>query len=1117
MKASVKLGANSKISAKQSLDELSVGVSKLEILSVSECGLEALIEWVQTSSLKSIIFIGSNIENNHFIRGVERCLIVSRITSLAFHKTSISDDDIYSLVNCSAVAQLDSLIFLHNPFGSRGVKFLANSQYLAQLKHLALSGNNNTPESTSMLADSPNLRLSFFLMHYLCYEPRRLLPYTKNQNLYLTSCNMIGVSNVQELMSSECLKMVGELFLVDVRLDDDGLIELARSPYLRYFTWLNLNNNLIGTKGVQALANSPYVDNLKRLSLSNNSIDADGAEVIALSQELKSLIEIDLSGNPIKLPHTTLTCIEQLRNEFLVSNIETKTPNPYVRVMIIGEPNVGKTTLYKRMTGKEVYLGREARTHGIDFGELDGFQSFSYIHDEQEYFVEPKVSLWDTGGQRIQQMGHGLFVDSTRIYILVMGESTTKHIVKHWLDMLMLRSSSSGITIIPIINLKSEKANSINQDDVGKYKKLYGRYLGEFTWCEPLPVNLVEANADIYKVRNTLDSVLRRYQFSMDWKAINDISSEYNSSRNIFASGSYSSSKPYDKRDSFIDDLLEMKLFTVALERIQAGLAASGKPNVIDYNSFADLIIEHMNSLGIITILHFYNKIVHGEKDKPFLFEKKQSESIILHDLAWVQRGIYALFPPEDDDQYQSDIAREFINALKGDENEFDLPGVFTLPLVEKYWSELKIKKHHQMQLLNLLMHDRLNIVTRLPGSNDVYFVPAYLEKKNEDSNAVTLEDVKQVDKENKEGRGGSCWVIKAPENVWPSHFIYTHMARTATRASNKDSIFQWRTDEKPKARHYKLQLINKPNALVEVFFIDEALWCFTYPEKGCKSFDYKGVLQDLFSDFQDLYSKSRSNESSYKLSAYIPCPECMDIIQSETKVEFLWLHEVSTLEGTNFDSEVRCKNQDLYHLPVEVRKLFQGELSSDDQPGISSSKTYLNGKEFSSSLRSLIQFLIDSQMVVAVAAEENVKNTNPTGLTKDNDNSKGERANLLSETRLQPFLDGGKAQNRSLYKLANVLNNKCRIVTTMALTALENENIYNYADAFSRLEKLEDICLNSGSYCKQKSKKLDAKTGVKLKDLLELKIIAAADFTKNFPDEAITLWNDRYVNKLSK
>ena len=194
------------------------------------------------------------------------------------------------------------------------------------------------------------------------------------------------------------------LWLSDNRINNIEVIKQLKELGILY-----LDNNEI--EDISPLLS---LQKIQRLSLCNNKITdiPESFFLIDLPIKLESgdsyFNGIYIADNPIYYP--PLEIIKQGRsgvNSYINSIRESSMPLNEVKVIFVGDGAAGKTSLLKRLRGKE-FNEKESQTHGIRI-ERDEIK----FRDE-----DIKVNFWDFGGQEIMHATHQFFLTQRCIYIL---------------------------------------------------------------------------------------------------------------------------------------------------------------------------------------------------------------------------------------------------------------------------------------------------------------------------------------------------------------------------------------------------------------------------------------------------------------------------------------------------------------------------------------------------------------------------------------------------------------------------------------------------------------------------------------------------------------------------
>ena len=137
-----------------------------------------------------------------------------------------------------------------------------------------------------------------------------------------------------------------------------------------------------------------------------------------------------------------------------------------VKVLVVGEGGAGKTSLVKRLRGKE-FDKNEKKTHGINIDFLD-------VKDK-EYGAELIARIWDFGGQEIMHATHQFFFSKRSFYILVLEERQTKK-AEYWLKCIESFGGDSPVLVV-LNKIDKNPEFQVNQKHLKrKYKNITGFY-----------------------------------------------------------------------------------------------------------------------------------------------------------------------------------------------------------------------------------------------------------------------------------------------------------------------------------------------------------------------------------------------------------------------------------------------------------------------------------------------------------------------------------------------------------------------------------------------------------------------------------------------------------------
>ena len=345
--------------------------------------------------------------------------------------------------------------------------------------------------------------------------PDELLELTWLTALYLRNNNIRYVNPLSKLPNLTRLYLYHNLIvdldpltalsnLTELYLFDNQIIDVSPLAALPNLSRLHLYNNKI--TDVSPLAT---LSKLTELYLFNNRI-IDLTTLLPLiekgiavrSDHTWNEAGIFIGGNPLENP--PISVIEQ-GNEAILTysrNLQEQGEGRLneAKLIIVGEPGAGKTSLMKKLLDPNYAIPREEdSTLGIQVQE--GWQ---FPHSKQ---ADAKFStnIWDFGGQQIQYMTHQFFLTPGAVYVLVSAndrKETTANF-PYWFKAVHLFGEENGI-YSPVLVVQNDKNGQfIQQFDIKHYAQRYPEL--------PLStrtVNLSKDDADLQALRAKIQTLL---------------------------------------------------------------------------------------------------------------------------------------------------------------------------------------------------------------------------------------------------------------------------------------------------------------------------------------------------------------------------------------------------------------------------------------------------------------------------------------------------------------------------------------------------------------------------------------------------------------------------------
>ncbi|MBD2020802.1 leucine-rich repeat domain-containing protein [Leptolyngbya sp. FACHB-36] len=325
----------------------------------------------------------------------------------------------------------------------------ADIKQLQNLSILNLFGNQISEISVAIG------QLQSLIGLHLAYNQITEIPAVIGQLQSLSRLNLSG-NQITEIPA-----VIGQLQnLLKLNLSNNQITEIpAVIGQLQNLLKLNLSNNLISKIPVsigqlrsllelnlsynQITEIPTELEQLKKVSelnLSRNQI----TKVRVTVEQLKNLSKLDLSFNPLEdLPlEIAERGIKAIRSYFSQEETEGVDHLYEAKLLILGEPGAGKTTLAKKIQDSNYQLQDEDSTQGIDVIQY-------YFPYNNHTF---RINLWDFGGQEIYHSTHQFFLTKRSLYALVADTRKEDTDFHYWLNIVELLSDNS-----PLLIVKNEK------------------------------------------------------------------------------------------------------------------------------------------------------------------------------------------------------------------------------------------------------------------------------------------------------------------------------------------------------------------------------------------------------------------------------------------------------------------------------------------------------------------------------------------------------------------------------------------------------------------------------------------------------------------------------------
>ncbi|UCE61188.1 MAG: GTP-binding protein [Phycisphaerales bacterium] len=246
-------------------------------------------------------------------------------------------------------------------------------------------------------------------------------------------------------------------------LSNLGIIRLPRQiGRLVNVMWLYLHNNELATlpEEIGKLVNLKTlaldgnrlerlprsIGSLKHLSRLDIGHEKTGNPLIDLPAEMRNLTRLrhlDVSNCPgLNLPPEIVakeSSPQEILDYYFRSRTEPAQPLNEAKVLVVGEAEVGKTSLIKRLLGLE-FDPNEDQTHGIVTHHWNLPQANRTV----------RLNVWDFGGQEIMHATHQFFLTKRSLYLLVLDsrQNERQSRIEYWLKLIHSFGEDSPVIVV---------------------------------------------------------------------------------------------------------------------------------------------------------------------------------------------------------------------------------------------------------------------------------------------------------------------------------------------------------------------------------------------------------------------------------------------------------------------------------------------------------------------------------------------------------------------------------------------------------------------------------------------------------------------------------------------
>lgn len=159
-------------------------------------------------------------------------------------------------------------------------------------------------------------------------------------------------------------------------------------------------------------------------------------------------------------PEIVIRGVQDIKRFFLQLEAEGSDYLYEAKLLIVGEPGAGKTTLFRKLFNIEAPLPNDSETtRGI------AIDKYNFVTPEGNNF---HVNVWDFGGQEIYHSTHQFFLTKRSLYCMVCDTRKEDTSYNYWLQVIELLSDSC-----PIFIVHNEKQDRVRDINIGALRKRF--------------------------------------------------------------------------------------------------------------------------------------------------------------------------------------------------------------------------------------------------------------------------------------------------------------------------------------------------------------------------------------------------------------------------------------------------------------------------------------------------------------------------------------------------------------------------------------------------------------------------------------------------------------------
>ncbi len=586
---------------------------------------------------------------------------------------------------------------------------------LKNLKVLDLTFNKIT-EIPKEIAELKNLKVLYLSNNQITEIPKEIAELKNLERLDLSYNKINKINKVLLELNNKILKKLKNCVLF---IEDASVMKIN--------LWEKAENTFSDRGKLIVSVPSRTKCQIKKIKLNRYFVETDYGAGWVLSSIVKNKNWLDLSNNPIiksNLDEIKKLDIQELLLYLLKIQEGSNKPLNEVKILVVGDERVGKTSLINRIIPENSYNRNQESTKGIDI---------------QQHKLKNgiKANIWDFAGQEITHQTHKFFLSTRSLYLLVIDAQKEDNDsgIYDWLE--TIKSYSNNSPVIIAVN-KIDTKDNYKEFDEFRYKRNFNIVDILYTSAEK-ETNIDKLIDSINKNTENIKDVKK--EFPKEWFKIKEELEIFSESNKNYIKDHIEKSKFENICETYnVKDEAEQNTLLKILNEIGT---------VVSYKKSDHIVI--INPMWITNAVY---KVIRSELIKDGVLTNQDLDNLFKNDDKYKKRHY----------KWIMDLLNQFELSFQIEKNKILIPAKLSLNQpalnLEKYQEGLNFRYKYESKLKkNIISHFIVKINRYIDNTQKIKYWRrgVFLEYKNnktiviseEEKNIITI----AIEINNKQGK----------------------------------------------------------------------------------------------------------------------------------------------------------------------------------------------------------------------------------------------------------------------------------------------------------------------------------------------------------------------------